>query len=463
MPVDVSSYPTGQPEQQNPLQVLSTLQSLRTSGLENQLLQRTMAAKQALGTAAQGATGADGSFDPNAYTTAVKADPNAAFAAPEAVAFAQEQRQAQLAQHVAQIELGMKQNAFMVNQLGSLADKPGVTGKDIASLAGTLVQNGIIDAKMAATELQGMPTDPTKLPDYLRGLQKRAMESGAQIALYHQKVMTDLGGTIAPVNTAPLGQQEPLAKTMSPGEAATPVQGPVDASGAPTVMPKGQFASVSGPIKVGLSPGQTSAQGTMGTGNAQEAMALQQTANQAPDMKAALANMTGDLGQFATGPGSAGRNHFMAAVNSMFGGGFDAERVASQEGFDKLAAQVASRQRQALGLSGTDLQTSMIAHASPGSELSSLGNKTQIAIIKGNADAIATKNQLWQRYQQNGNGAETYGQWSSVINKHLDPLVFQYQYMTDPQKKALVGAMSPAEKQNFTSHLDMAIHNGWVK
>jgi hypothetical protein len=460
--VDTSSYPAAAPAAFNPLTTLSTLSELRGRTLQNQLIQRTMGAQQAVGSAVQGATGPDGIVDTNAAGTAIAHDPNAAYAAPEALANLQAQRQQQIAEHTARVDLALKQNGFMTQSLGALADQPNVQGKDVASLAGDLVSQGILDPKMAATELSQMPTDPAQLPEYLRTLQMRSMQAGQQIQQWHQQGLVNLGATTQSVNTAPLAAPTTLANTLPPGEATAPTQTGIAPDGAPQVGTRQQFVdkTAGGPVTTGLGPAATAAAGAGGAGTAQQALAFEQASRGAKDMSAALANMSGDLSKLpTTGPGSEKRNSAMAAINGFMGSGFDAEKIAAQEGFGKMAAQVVARQRQQMGLSGTDQQLAMIEHASPGSQLSKLGNEQQIAVIKGNNAALQAEGDAWQRYQQNGKGKETFNQFTNTWNKHVDPLAFQWQYMSAPQKQALVGAMSKTDKDKFAQSLTFARAN----
>jgi hypothetical protein len=452
MPVDTTMY--ARPAQSNPLEMLSSVAGIGNQLQQNRLIGTEMGARQAVGEAAQGATGADGTFDPNAFSATVAHDPRAAFEAANAMAFAQQQRQAQL--EMAKSKLG----AFNTTVAGLLA-KPGVTSKDVTSAAGDLVAGGIMDAKMVAGQLASMPADQTQMVPWLKQHLVRGMDAQSQVeALIGTPKPVNTGAETQFVRTPAMGETPaPLQNTLSPEGAAAPVAGPVDESGAPTTVPLGQRVGM-GVVKTGLSPAEGAAQTVHGGGVAQDALAFENAARTTPDMAAALKNMTGDLKELSTGPGSHNRNSFMAAVNSFMGTGFDAEKVATQEGFDKLAAQVSARQRQMLGMSNTDAQTNIMAGASPGSQLSKLGNANQIAIIKGNNDALSAENRAWEAYKASGKGSETFHQFTTVFNKHVDPLVFQMQYMTDPQKKALVSALSAAEKDRLAASLAFARHNG---
>lgn len=273
--------------------------------------------------------------------------------------------------------------------------------------------------------------------------------------------MANLGGTQETFNNAPLAAPTTLTNTLSPGEATAPTQVGITPTGAPQVGTRAQFAAATqgGPVTTGMAPGAQAAATTAGAGTAQQALEFEKAARGTNEMNAALANMSGDLGTLQTGPGSQGRNRVMSAINSFMGTGFDAEKVAAQEGFDKMSAQVVARQRSMMGLSGTDQQLSMIEHASPGSALSQKGNQNQIAVIKGNNDYLSKQGQAWENYKQAGNGSEKFSQFANTFNKHVDPLVFQMQYMSTPQKQALVGAMSASDREKLAQSLTFARAN----
>lgn len=457
MPVDTSMYGSA-PQPQNPLALLSGVAGLQGQMLQNKLLGTEMGARQAVGEAIQGATDAEGTFDPNAFAHTVAGDPRAAFEAEAATRFAQEQRQAQLV--TAQSRL-----ASFNSTIAGLLEKPNVAPKDVTAAAADLVNGGIVDAKMVAGQLASMPSDPTQLPEWLKQHLIRGLQAQGQIeAMFGTPQPVNTGGETQFVRTPALGPTPaPLKNTMSPGEAASPVAGPVTPEGAPTQMTKGQFASIGGPVKVGLSPQEAAAQTTTGQGVAADAQAFEHGARGVADMRAALANMSGDIKSLETGPGSQARNSVMAAINSFMGTGFDANKVATQEGFDKLAAQVMARQREQLGLNATNAQVDIMSHASPGSQLSQLGNKNMLALIKGNNDALDAENQAWQRWKASGRGAETFHDFTTTFNKHVDPLVFQMQYMSADQKGKLVDAMTPAEKERLAQSLAFARHNGLIK
>lgn len=462
MPVDVSMYP-GPPQQVNPLQAMTQAAGLQGQLQQNQIRARTMAAQQAIGQAYQQSTDASGHVDADAASLAISQDPNAAYGAEAATANLQAQRQAQLVQHVGEVELGIRQQGFMTQQLGSLSDTKNISGKDVANLAASFVQQGILTPKMAASELAQAPTDPAQLPLYLQGLQKRSMDAGQQLGLYHQKLMTNIGGSIVPMNSAPLGDQGPVATTMSPEGASTPTQ-IMGKDGVPEAVTRSQFVGMAqdGPVQVGQSQAQAAAGQVTGASNAKRAQDLSIAASTANDTKALLGNMKGDLNSFIGGKGAGQWKDFLSGINRIFPGSIDPNGVASQENFNKAQTLLAQRSFSSLGGTGTDAKLDSAIHSNPNEAVSQLGNEGIIALNKGFADALALKNNLWQKALQKGQTADSYGQFENSFNQKYDPRVFQFQYLDKKGQDQVVSGMTSAEKGQFFGKLHYAEQKHWV-
>ena len=151
MPVDLSMYPQA-PKPVNPLEMASQIMGMQHTALQNQLVQRTMGAQQATGEATQGATGADGSFDPAAAMAAARGNPNAAYGMTEYAANMQAQRQAQLSQQHEQMTVAWEQQQHVNQQIAGLLAKPNVSVDDVTHSLGDLVAAKIIPASLAASQ-----------------------------------------------------------------------------------------------------------------------------------------------------------------------------------------------------------------------------------------------------------------------------------------------------------------------
>ena len=455
MAVDTSMYNTKPPEPINPLTMATGIAGLQRTGLENQLLGRTMGAQQAVGEAAQGAIGPDGQIDPAAFLTAVKNNPQAAYGAVEAAQNATALETAQLAQAHQQYDV-------LNGAISSLLSNPNAGPKDVMSQVGTLVAQGVLTPKVAAAELAGMPNDPGQLRGWLENHLAKGMDAQQQIGAFINKPeLVDNGAQIQPVNMAPMAPSPiaPITKELSPEAASTPVAG-VDAQGHPIAMTRAQFAQ-RGQIQTGLSPSETAAQNVSGANNAQQGIDLQRAAAMVPDMKGALGNMQGELADFNSGPGADQFKTFKAALLRLRVPGIDPNGVASAEEFNKNAEKLLQWQFGMIGGTGTDAKFNSAMHSNPNMGLSNLGAKGLIGFAKGNADAIALENNIWQKYQQSG-GAQSFGQFQNSFNKKYDPRVFAMQYLSNADRAKVYGGMTATEKAEFNKKYDYAVHNGWV-
>jgi hypothetical protein len=210
--------------------------------------------------------------------------------------------------------------------------------------------------------------------------------------------------------------------------------------------------------------GAEAAANTAATASAEQGVALQKAADTVPQQKALLGNLDAALDQFTAGPGADWKKVATAFANTVLPNGMQIhpEAIASQEEFNKQALQLAQQQFQTLGGTGTDAKLDSTMHTSPNEALSSLGNKGIIQLLKGNADAIAVKNQEWQQWLSQGHGPETYGAFSTQFNKTYDPRVFQSTYMSVPQRQDMLKGMTGAEKTQFRQSYNMAVDNGWI-
>jgi hypothetical protein len=212
-------------------------------------------------------------------------------------------------------------------------------------------------------------------------------------------------------------------------------------------------------LPAGPSLGQPEAAAVTGKASAEQGVSLQQTADNVPQRKALLGQMEGALKDFNSGPGADQWKTILAGTNRLFG--TNSDRVAGQEEFDKLATQLAQQQFQALGGTGTDDKLDSARKASPSSFLSNYGNQKIIALLKGNEDAIAAKNQAWQQWQE-VNGPESFGQFSTQFNKNYDPRAFQLQYMAPKEIKSMLSGMNKTERTKFRETVNSAVENGWI-
>lgn len=234
------------------------------------------------------------------------------------------------------------------------------------------------------------------------------------------------------------------------------------------IAPGGQSGTFepSGPA-VGQQPGFEQAT------NANVAMGneLTQAANEVPMTKSILNNLEEDLKHFTSGQGAdwtriaknfANRNLPVPDSLKKEGALFDEKSLASQEGFNKLAQQLAQQQFHALGGTGTDAKLGSAMSTSPNEYLSKLGNQGIIRLLKGNQDAIVAKNKEWLNWQRAGNSPSSYNEFSAWFNDHFDPRAFQFKYVPQKDRQTYINSMSPDEQAQFLNDLTYARKKGWV-
>jgi len=196
---------------------------------------------------------------------------------------------------------------------------------------------------------------------------------------------------------------------------------------------------------VGQSASTATAASQSATGTA-SASAFQRIADEgvaARSQDAILGNMLADTTQFVTGPGQDRVKGFQAALTSWAPGiaksfGIDPKSVASNESFDKLAAQIAGAQG-----AGSDARLAVAQHGNPSSSLTPQGVDMMLRKLRGNAAYIQARQQAAAAYPDK---TDSQG-FEANIAKNLDPRAFQLDHMTTSQRGEYLNAMSPADQE----------------
>lgn len=514
------------PKPPNPLDTLSTAAGTINAMNQNRLFGQTFAARQAIGQAYQAATDPNtGILDANKLNALVANNPRAAFMAPEVAQQELERQKAQLDIKTQQLNLGLNHAKAMGGYFAQLAANPNLSMKDVTGAATEMVAEGLATPQEVAAELANAPQDSGGLHQWALGHYQRYMGLQGQLeAALPKPTIINTGPQNIVADTNPLTNpgiigahaqnaltpdqlsapvtvtvkdatgthQQTMTKAqflqmqggggMPPGSTGLPAPtqpappaGGVPAPAAPQPSPlgTGRIQAPQAPAaQPGASPGVPSspplgaeaAANTAATASAEQGVALQKAADTVPQQKALLGNLEAALGQFTSGPGADWKKVGTAFANTILPDGLQIhpEAIASQEEFNKQALQLAQQQFQTLGGTGTDAKLDSTMHTSPNEALSKLGNEGIIQLLKGNADAIAVKNQEWQKWLSQGHGPETYGQFSTQFNKTYDPRVFQSTYMSTRQRQEMLKGMTGAEQTQFRKSYNQAVDNGWI-
>jgi hypothetical protein len=431
--IDTSIYNQRQ-EQPNLLAQLSGLVGVQNAMQSGEIQAQALAKLKAEQSAGQNFLSAidptTGQIDTNKLGGFLKANPNAAFVAPEMIARQQSLQGGQIANQQARTNVGVTQQGHIATGIAGLASKPDLTAQDLIAFTRQQQQAGVIPADRAQTieaEINAVGGDRRKLREY---------------AYNHYATVTG-AGAMAPAQVGVTREGAPVIGTAG-GLARASTASPQTGVGI------GGKAAPTG-IVVSQAPGVAEAQTKTAAASAEQGIALQKQADGVPVRKGMLANLEDDLDKFTSGPKAdwsmvaksfANRNLLPQGMQ------FDPQSIASQEAFNKQATQLAQQQFAALGGTGTDNQLSSSYKANPNEALSKLGNKQIIQLLKGNEDALAAKNKAWQDWQRK-NGPNDYAGFQQEFNKTYNPRVYQAQYMTPEQINDMRKNMSPADQAQF--------------
>ncbi len=491
--VDTSSYGKNLAKPMSPLETLSGVAGLQNTMNQNKLFQQEFKSKLGLNRIYKEA------IDPNTGELDVSklqglmGDPNVTMGLPQAYQNSQEAQKRNLEIKSAQVD-NWKKHIDATSAAVAPFMKPGKSSAELATTLAQLKTNGVLNDQQVLDAWMSIPRDPkthmideTKIPEWAQAQQMKNIDSLARLNMYHPKPeFVDLpGGGKAPFSMPQMGSPQQVGPTIQ--AAASPTTQVFGPDGVPRYVgapqgnnpyePRAQGgtgpaagggmpAQAGGGIAgqaAGMSPAASAASAESGKFSAQQGTTLQGRSDRVADNKAILGNLESELSApgFETGPGTSTVAKLAKFVNAQTGFEFRAEGLSAREQFNKLAGMLAQSQFQALGGTGTDAKLDSATLTSPNSELSKLGNKGIIALLKGNEDAIAAKNQAWQAWQQ-ANGPQSYGQFSVQFNKSYDPRVFQSQYLDGANKQKLLKGMTEAEQKAFRNSYNTAVTNGWI-
>lgn len=432
MPDAFSLYPAPPKQNEgllsgNPSQIIDLVGKLN----QNALFQKEFAAKQAVGNAFQGAIGADGAYDPLSAAGALRSNPDAAFAAPQAIGTMQDLLGKHIENQTRELDRKHKNVQVASEIFGTLSNKKNVSPMDIAEASARAAAAGV-DASTIALLRKSLFRDPSKFKEGLATLNNLA---------------------------------------IGPSGTSARVSGPPGEKGAPTTLSLGQanYAGsdgAGGGIQTGLGPGQGAAIEKSGASSADAAIRLRDAADVAPMLKSTLGNLEEHLNSFTAGPGADWTRVGKAFVNRNVplpnSWKFDPQSIASQEEFNKQALNLAQQQFQTLGGTGTDAKFSSAFETNPHETLSHLGNQGVIRLLKGNQDAIVAKNQAWMNWKRQY-GPDSYDEFAQDFNRRYDPRAFQFKYMTKTERQKYVDRMDTRDRAEFIDSLTHAHKQGMIK
>lgn len=496
MPID-PSIPLGIQPQPSLMQSLGGTINTASSLVGLQAARQQLQANQVLSNAYSQATDPNtGQTDYNKLTALATQGGAGAFL-PDFMGKVATQRNQQLQYDTGSLELALKKQTDLRNRIGSLMADPDygegdMSGKIISAMS-QAVGAGTLPFDIARQEVGNIPRDPAQQKEWIKQHFLDSLSQDAKIhALLPQTQTVPTGGQTNILNIDPLTGKPTVAgvlqNTMTPGEAATPVQG-VTPSGTPYQVTKQQFAQQAmnpqpsgytgryqqqpsdlppGAMQTGLSPSEQAAKtagaSTAATGSATAAQTLHNAASDVPIRVNLLEQARQALQSISTGPGSDWRNTAKSFFNSLSPDlaksiGFSGD-VRDYDEFKKILTNYASSVSGSLG-SGTDarLNAAITGNANP--NISKLANEDILA-----KTIAAEKMRAAQDYAfQNANiPPEDFNKWQSQWNKAVDPDAFVFAEMNPQQRQQFIQRMQGSNKLNqFKANLGQLIRAGIVQ
>lgn len=465
----------------DPLAVIGKAQAVQTGQLNNRLLGQNIAQTLAQRAAAQGSVNTDGSFNVDKYESGLATGG----ASPEAIKGAQDIRQQQLQNQISKQGLTQAQltqsatelgNGAMVGQgiLANGTQDPAQFSRDAITKAikENLLKTGLVKSESGIQHandfIAALTDDPSANAKIVQQWVNQSTDITKAIGGITQ---TDTGPSIVQQNINPATLKPTtvgvIGKGLTPSEAQTPAYTYTDPNTGQThIVTKAEAAAHAAGAAAGPPAGITSG---MKIGDPERAgqgvqfeTGLTNAAHQWGDVHGTLSNFSTLVNQIASGP-KAGAIKTVGQIAAQFGLAPPSVKsdTAAMEEAGKLAYQIAQRQFQQLGGTGTDSKLDSAMHTSPSEFLTQQGNKRIIPLLQGNNDALKAQAEAYQTWKS-AHGPQEFSQFVTQWNQHYDPRVFQAAYMDAPEVAAMKKGMNKAERANFDAFSAFAKSKGWL-
>ncbi|WP_347467512.1 hypothetical protein [Burkholderia stagnalis] len=481
----------GQQRPMNPLQSMSEMMALRGNMLQQGALQAQMGANVAQSEAIRNATDpTSGKTDWGRAQSLLAQDPRGAYNAPQFAKNVQEMQHGQVKFDADKLDLALKQQSSLRQQLGGLMGDPRFGKADMSTSIADLVLKGIetgtIPQELAMRELQNLPSDPGQQAQFVRNHWLASLKGEVQLQALKPDVQTiDTGGAINivpidPMTGAPKGATS-FQKSLTPGEAAQRVQTFQD--GQPGTVSMGSLAgggqggagglgdgsyagggggsAPGGFLPTGPALGQEAAASTLGTEMGKAVANLSAQAEAAPQRVYMLQELQRTAKDFTPGATAdwalQAKNLAMSIAPDVAAKiGIDPTKIASQQEFNKYATQLAIAQAGTLG-AGTDSKLATALSGNPNQKMNGLSVDHLTRAMIGMERATQAKNAAWQ---QAGLGPDKFGQWSAQWNRAVDPRVFVVDQMDRAAAQKMIGSLSPKDRDAFAASYRAAVGAG---
>lgn len=398
---------------------------------QNALFNQTFNAKRAIGRAYQNAIQDDGSIHTPTLMREIKKDPDAAFMAGDAAAGALTREGQQISNTTAHFDQAVKQNNFVVDGLGILADKPNVTLDDVRHFAVTAARNTKIPSAMLNAWVSQLPRDPKALKESLVTMRNMAIGSSGLSNNGIPQVVTEGPNTGAVV-------------TPSRGQSNYNVAG----SGG-SVMPGVQTALPPGVVGAKETAGQASGAGLSRA--REEAIDYQRQVFPLEQAIPALEK----LGTTGTGPGTETVNHLKSFVQSMVPGADFKGIKDNVEAYDKAKKYLTDFVNQT-GNSGTN---DKLAAAFAGNPSVNISNAAATDVAKAALSLRRMKQAQLLAFENSGLPESDYAKFAGKWNTSHDPRAYGFDLMSVDQRRKVLESLPENKRDLLKMDVQDAVTN----
>lgn len=493
MPVDTSIYANAAPPPVNPLVTMGQVTQLVGGMNQNKLFQQEFAGRQAMGDVIRQSTNpVTGETDWSKAMGLLSQDPRGARMLPEFAAqqIARQANEAALA--TAQQELQTKRYQAANSALGALLQKTdgkgnlAVTPGDAYVAIADLYRNLVIDQPTAAKFLDAVPRDPAQLPAFLKQAQMLALapaERKPSVSTVSQ------GGSVGVLRTGPTGEVEQvgaLPVTMTPGEAAEPIEIFDPATNQARKIPKSLFARQTGAAGGGAAVAGGGAPGAAPAGPgvaAAPALGAEAAATEAGSASAkAMNELYAEVGssgarmynlqkalevlqKTSTGPGTETRQYIQSLLLALPGVrsiDIDAVNALKDDAkyFDearKLLERNAQDQMAKMG-AGTEAKLASAVTSNASVKMTQLAAADVLRMDMGLLRYRQAQAMAWEA---SGSRPEEFNGWAANWNKTTDPRAFLWDMMSEAERRAQLKTMPAKEKSRLLQNIQWAQSNGF--
>jgi hypothetical protein len=423
----------------------ATAPSILTSGDPSKLIGvvnalNEIGAKNAIGGAYSNALNGDGTVDMSKLSEGLRSDPRAAYGLPEAASRMIQQTGGQISNVTGQLEQNAKQNGFIVDSLGALADDPKLNIDKVRSVATTLARNLKIPGQILNGWIDGLPRDPGELRQSL--VQMRNLATGAA----NLSTPTTIG--ITPQNAPVTGTRGQFNF------------GAAGADGGGGTVPVAAGGGRTGPgIVTAPAPGVAEAQVQTGAGSGaalnearQHSLNYQQ---QVFPLETAIPALE-KLGKTGTGPGTEEVNHVKSFLQSAGIPGFDAEKIKN---FDEAKKYLTDFVNQ----NGNSSTNDKLAAAFAGNPSVHISNAAAIDVAKSALALRRMKQAQLVDFEKSGLPDSDYTKRAAQWNINHDPRAYGFDLMSPDQRKKVLESLPKGKRELFMLDVQDALQNGIIK